>query len=100
MANNQTPLPKDYSLLLDYNFNQLNNRPLLDARLLLDNDEDWFLLDYLKEMELMGFNHEQTLNALLTMLGSLSNNSYCRNIMNGSLVWLNIFSHVLGATGM
>ncbi|CAF0965503.1 unnamed protein product [Adineta ricciae] len=99
MANNQTPSPKDYSALLDYNFNQLNNRPLLDAKLLLDGDQDWFLLEYLDEMELMGFNHEQTLNALLNMIGSLSNNSYSRNLLNGSPVWLNIFSHVLGATG-
>ncbi|CAF1166471.1 unnamed protein product [Rotaria sordida] len=50
-------------------------------------------------MELMGCSNEQTLNALLTMIGGLSNNSYCRNLLTGSIVWLNIFSHVLGTTG-
>ena len=99
MAHNQYQLPKDYSLLLDANFDTLNSRPQFDAKLVLNEDLDWYLLDYLKEMESMGHCHEQTLSALLTMIGGLSNNSYCRSLMTGSPVWMNIFSHILGSTG-
>ncbi|CAF3306212.1 unnamed protein product [Rotaria socialis] len=99
MVNNQGPTPKDYALLLDANFDTLNNRPPFDASLLLDKNLDWFLIEYINEMELLGLSNEQTLNALLTMIGGLSNNSYCRNLLTGSVVWLNVFSHVLGNTG-
>ena len=99
MANNQGPLSKDYSLLLDYNFDSLNNRPRFDAKLLLDENLDWYLMDYLKEMEALGSSNEQTINALLTMIGGLSNDSFCRNLLTGAPVWLNIFSHVVGTTG-
>jgi hypothetical protein len=99
MTNNQGALPKDYSILFKHNFDILNNRLQFDASTLLDEKRDWYLLDYLKEMELLGLCHEQTLSALLSMIGSLSNGSYCRNLMSGSPVWLNILSHVLGGTG-
>ncbi|CAF3467914.1 unnamed protein product, partial [Rotaria sp. Silwood2] len=49
-------------------------------------------------MECIGISNEQTLNALLTMVGGLSNDSYCRHLTTGSPIWLNIFSHVLGPT--
>ncbi len=99
MANNQGPLQKDYSLLLDLNFELLNNRPFFDAKLLLDENLDWYLIEYLNEMESMGVSNEQTLNALLTLIGGLSNDSFCRNLLTGAPVWLNIFSHILGTTG-
>ncbi|CAF1285922.1 unnamed protein product, partial [Rotaria magnacalcarata] len=97
--NNQGPTPKDYALLLDANFDTLNNRPPFDASLLLDKNLDWFLIEYINEMKLSGLSNEQMLNALLTMIGGLSNNSYCRNLLTGGVVWLNVFSHVLGNTG-
>lgn len=99
MANHQGPMSKDYSLLLDLNFDLLNNRLPFDAKQLLNENLDWYLIEYLQEMEMMGSSNEQTLNALLTMIGSLSNNSYCRNLLTGAPVWLNIFSHVVGSTG-
>jgi hypothetical protein len=99
MANTQGILPKDYSILIDHNFDRLNSRPHFDAHALLDENLDWFLLDFLQEMESSGLCHEQTLNGLLSLIGSLSNGSYCRNLLTDSPVWLNIFSHVLGGTG-
>ena len=99
MANNQGPLPKDYSILIDHNFDRLNNRRQFDAKTLLDNNLDWYLLEYLEEMQLSGSCHEHTLNALLSLIGGLSNGSFCRNLLTHSPVWLNIFSHVLGGTG-
>ncbi|CAF2843321.1 unnamed protein product [Rotaria sp. Silwood2] len=98
MANNQWQLLKDYSSLLDSNFDILNTRPRFNAKSILNEDLDWLLLDYLKEMECIGISNEQTLNALLTMVGGLSNDSYCRHLTTGSPIWLNIFSHVLGPT--
>lgn len=99
MTNHQGPMSKDYSLLLDFNFDSLNKRLPFDAKQLLDENLDWYLIEYLQEMELIGLSNEQTLNALLTMIGSLSNNSFCRNLLTGAPVWLNIFSHVIGTTG-
>ena len=99
MANNQGTLSRDQSLLLDSNFDSLNNRPAFDAKLLLDENLDWYFIEYLKEMELMGSSNEQTLNALLTMIGGLSNDSFCRNLLTGAPIWLNIFAHVVGTTG-
>lgn len=99
MVNNHGRLPKDYSSLLDANFDVLNRRSPFNAKTILDEGLDWLLLDYLQEMESMGIANEQTLNALLTMIGGLSNDSYCRNFLTGSPVWLNVFSHVLGPTG-
>jgi hypothetical protein len=99
MSGAQGTLPRDYSILLAQNFDRLNNRPQFDASTFLDKESDWFLLDYLREMKLSGLYHEQILNGFLTMIGSLSNGSYCRNLLTDSPVWLNVFSHVLGGTG-
>lgn len=96
--NYQAPIPEDYALLVDQNFDRLNNRRQFDAKELLNSVDDWYLIEYLDEMLMCGSCHEQSLNGLLSLIGGLSNGSFCRNLLTDAPVWLNIFSHILGGT--
>ena len=59
MANYQELFSKDYSLLLELNFDSLDNRFPFDAKQLLDKNLDWCLIGYRQEMELIGSSNEQ-----------------------------------------
>ena len=92
------PTAADFSTLLHNKFTELNSLPFFDTDFLSEND-DWYLLCFLREQLRKGHSYEVTLSALNSMVGVLSEDSYFFNPINNNVGFLNQNHHLLGESG-
>jgi hypothetical protein len=88
----------DFSALLQSNFRNLNNLPIFDIDF-LDDDQDWYLLSFLREQQRNGYSFEVTFAALNAIVGALAGDSYFRSPIDNKVGFLNQNHHILGESG-
>ncbi len=101
MANNRTsiqPIPNDFSAILHSNFQQLNSLPNFNIDF-LDQDQDWYLLSFLREQQRNGHTFEITFAGLNAIVGALSDQSYFHNPFINNIGFLNQNHHLIGESG-
>jgi hypothetical protein len=96
--NSANLLPVDYSQCLDSNLKELGERRF-DVETIFSRPDDWCLLDFLNEYTRRGCVAENVLCSLMSIVGSLSQQSFVTNIFTGGKVWLNLAYHVVDSSG-